>query len=107
MGFKALEEINTTTGEALNFLLLGYEAIDQERQLALSTTNGRTRNARRWFVHQYSMPSGKTDWGKGKITFRAWNLREALERLNEPRISARINKQFQPSEANNIVTQNG
>lgn len=91
MAFKRVDELNT---ESIKFLICDYFAVDEQRQLSLSTTNGRTRNARRWFVRKFVLPSGRTDWSKGQVCFRAWTLNEAMEHLNEPRIMAKIDKQF-------------
>ena len=87
--FQELSELSQTDG--IKFLFHSYYVVDTEHQLALSTTNGRCKNARRWFVHRYTMPNGRADWKAGKVTFRAWSLDEALQRLNEPRIQKRIN----------------
>jgi len=91
--FKRLTDLNLETGIAIACMLHGFEAMDTERQLCLETTNGRTRNARRWFVHRYKADYS-TDWDAGKVTFRAWTLGEALIRLHEPRIANRIDKLF-------------
>lgn len=92
MGFKPLSEIDSD--EVISFLFCGYDAVDTDQHLALSTTNGRTRNARRWFITRYTLPSGRTDWKAGKVTFRAWTPKEAVELANTPRIQKRIAKVF-------------
>ncbi len=92
INFKPLA--NVEQRDAIKFLFCNYFAVDETNRLCLSTTNGRTRNARRWFVHRYDLPSGRTDWQAGKITFRAWTSTEAIERLKEPQIQRRIRKQF-------------
>lgn len=91
MVFKPLTDLNLEMGIALTCMLHGFEAMDTERQLCLTTTNGRTRNARRWFVHRYTADY-KTDWDAGKVTFRAWGLTDALISLSQPRLANRINK---------------
>lgn len=94
MTFKPLTEV-VNKDAVITFLFCGYDAVDTERQLALSTTNGRTRNARRWFVNRYDLPSGRTDWKAGKVTFRAWTLAEAIEQVNSStRLQNRIAKVF-------------
>lgn len=92
MTFKPISELELY--DYLKFALSGAEAIDTDRQLTLSTTAGRTRNARKWFVRRYALPSGRTDWEAGQIMFRAWTLKEALERLDEPRIKKRVDTKF-------------
>lgn len=91
MAWQHINEL--TSKDALFYVICGIDAVDIEKRLCLSTTNGRTRNARRWFVHQLD-EMGRKDWDAGKITFRAWTLNEALLRLNEPGIQKRIEKRF-------------
>jgi hypothetical protein len=79
---------------AFALLIWGINAIDLERGLCLYTTNGRTRNARRWFVRRFDVNDKQhaIQYNDGRVSFRAWNLQEALERLNEKRILNRINQ---------------
>lgn len=72
---------NDDVGKNLTLMLNGIEAIDQDRQLCLKTTNGRTSGARRWFVHRMT-DKCKVDWDAGKVVFRAWNLQEAIDKVN-------------------------
>lgn len=78
-------------GVRLAFMIWGYVAVDMERRLVLSTTDGRTRNARRWFVHTMNADY-TTNRNVGRVNFRAWTRSEAIERLNEPAIQKRIEK---------------
>lgn len=77
---------------ALSFHIWGVDAVDLDRRLTLSTTNGRTRNARRWFVRRMCVDSYRNDYEAGRVTFRAWTLAEAMQRLTEPAIQKRIDK---------------
>lgn len=92
MAFKRLTELELDLGDLLTCQLHGFVALDTERHLVVETTNGRTRNARRWFVRKYNPETFGRDFDSGKITFRAWTLSEALERINEPRIANKIDK---------------
>lgn len=86
--FRLVEEC------AFGFFVCGYDAVDEKRQLALRTTAGRMRNARKWFVVRYLLPSKRTDYSAGHVMFRAWTLEEAMQRLNEPCIQAKIREKF-------------
>lgn len=89
--FQPISALNDK-GQWFALLIGGVDAVDLERGLCLSTTSGRTRNARRWFVHRVDLTTGRRLWDLGKVTFRAWTLSEALERLDEPRISKRVSR---------------
>lgn len=76
---------------AFALMIHHIDAVDLERELCLWTTSGMTRGARRWFVHRYD--TEKRSWISGeRVSFRAWNLDEALQRLTEPRLAKRIGK---------------
>lgn len=92
MTFQRITDVTRDMGDFLDYLLSGYEAIDKEHNLVLETTNGRTRNARRWFVRRIDPVTHRRDFDSGRVCFRAWTLNEALERLSEPRIAKRIAK---------------
>ena len=92
MAFQHLADIDLETGDWMTCHLHGFRAMDLERRLELETTFGRTRNARRWFVYQYNPETLSADRDKGKVTFRAWTFREAMERLNEAAIAKKIDK---------------
>jgi hypothetical protein len=94
MAFRSISQLDTA--DAVKFMICDYYAVDTERQLCLWTTSGRTRNARRWFVSKYLVPSGRRDWDAGKVMFRAWTFNEAMQRLSETRIAKRIDKLAAP-----------
>lgn len=92
MAFQHLGDIDLEPGAFMTCHLHGFRALDIERHLELETTNGRTRNARRWFVRRYDPETFSRDFDKGKVVFRAWTFAEAMERINEPRLAKRIDK---------------
>lgn len=89
MAWRNISQIEDE-GLRLTFIIWGYVGVDMERKLVLTTTDGHTRNARRWFVH--AMNDKYERQRDDKVTFRAWTTREAVERLSEPRIQKRIEK---------------
>lgn len=88
------------TDERIHFLFTDICAIDTERNLALTTTYGRTRNARRWFVEPLipgTLKKDRSDYDR-RVVFRAWTLEEAMEKANtDTRTVNRIAKVFAPA----------
>lgn len=92
MAFISISELSDI--DYLSCRLCGIYAVDTERHLCLTTTDGRTRNARRWFVQKMEADRYKPNWTAGRVTFRAWTLKEALETLESKRVQNRIGKQW-------------
>lgn len=93
---QLIHAANGDIGQMLTWQLNYFDAIDTDNQLCLSTTNGRTRGARKWSVHrilQDGTRRGKKDHDSGCVCFRAWDLIEAIEKSNtDTRLVNRIKK---------------
>ena|SRR3972149_8541884 len=92
--FKSIPETGMDVNEYIAYSLRYIDAIDLDRGLAITSTNGRTKYAPKWTIMK--VIGNRLDYeSEGRVKFRAWTLNEAIELANaDKRLINRINKAF-------------
>jgi hypothetical protein len=92
--FQSISDVSKTVSDYFFYSLRNIEAIDLDRNLAITGTRGKPKYAPKWMVLKLNTQL-KTDSNIGIVRFRAWSIEDAvLAANNDKRLIDQINKAF-------------